>query len=343
MIHCSVAGKKAIKYINELIKAGNLTGLQAGKALIYDLINSQVRKENTSEDNKNLIEVYKKIRKNLLKWNNQELLDYERYRGLYNWILRTHPEALGKALVAQVCIEHFDDITSTMCHAEKIVHLVDDTVRNSSEQKKAEETRARTLKNNKLFAKNTKEIKKMYSKIYANPTPLESLKSLTLDRYTKLDGEWENQQFLCETTISGDGGSDRNYLRGTLEKIYEGRLEKNYYYLQGYNKSLEIIAKRVAIPELEAMYFDLNFFDRFNNCIAELKKTVAKSGMSQPHKDRKQKKIDDVFPLINFKRLKTPKNKIQKACCLLDKGLAFADGDYRFIDLFTQKDASDDK
>ena len=36
-IDCSVAGKKAMRYIVELIDKKTLTGLQAGKVLIYDL------------------------------------------------------------------------------------------------------------------------------------------------------------------------------------------------------------------------------------------------------------------------------------------------------------------
>ncbi|GMO68368.1 MAG: hypothetical protein Nk1A_7120 [Endomicrobiia bacterium] len=334
-INYSMAGKKATKYITELIDGKTLTGSQAGKVLIYDLINSRTRKENTFEDKQKWAKIYEKIHKDAAKWTRQELQNYKAYQNLQSWILRTYPEALGRNDISQSYIEHFGDITSTIYNAEKIAYLVEDVLKNSPEQKRIEQERAEQklrsndgeigTKDNK-FPKEVKIWTNIYAQHYAPRTPLEHFRLLTLDRYT----DWREN-------------SDQHYIVGTLEKIYKKRLKENYYYLQGYNKSLEIIAKCIDILELNAIGFELDFFDQFNDCISELREAIAKSNLSKEDRHRKQKAIDDIFSPINFKVFKTPGSKIQKACRLLDKGTAFADGDYEFIDLFTQTDIFDDE
>lgn len=330
-INRSVAGKKAMRYIVGLIDKNTLTGLQAGKVLIYDLINSRTRKENTPEDKQKLTEIYKKIRKDLIKWTSQETQIYKAYQSLQSWILRTYPEAQGRNDVAQSNIDHFHNITSTICSAEKISHLVEDVLKNSPEQKRIEQERVEQKlenvesKHNK-FSEESETWIKAFTELQADYTPLESFKLLTLDRYADLGGD-----------------SDDYYLRGTLEKIYKRRLKENYYYLQGYNESLVIIAQYINILELDALGFELDFFDQFNDCFTTLKEVIAGSNSSQEDRNRKQKIIDDIFSPINFKLLKTPRKKIERACRLLYKGVAFADGDYEFIDLFTQTDAFNDR
>ena len=337
-INYSGAAKEAMKYITELLGGETLTGMQAGKVLIYDLINSRTRTENATEDKRKLAGIYEKIRKDSLNWTGEELQKYKAYQNLQNWILRTYPEAVGRNDVSQSYIDHFEDITSTICHAEKIARLVEDVLKNSPEQKRIVQERAEQdfkskngdgeieTKHNK-FPEEVEARTKIYSKLYAYDTPLESFRLLTLDRYTA----W--------------GGCSDGYYhpRASLEKLYKKSLQENYYYLQGYNKSLVIIAKCIDIPELTAMGFELDFFDQFNDCVATLKEVVAEYVLSQEDKDRKQKAIDDVFSPINFKLFTTPRNKIRKACLLLDKGTAFVDGSYEFIDLFTQKSTFDDE
>lgn len=264
------AGKQAIKYIAELTREKTLTGLQAGKVLIYDLINARTRKENTSEDKQKLTDIYKKIRKDLLRWTRQEAQNYRAYQSLQSWILRTYPEAQGRNDIAQSYIDYFGHVTFTTCHAEKIAHLVEDVLKSTPEQKKIEQERAEQKLKNKSdngeietkhdkFPEEIETRTRIYTEPYTKTTsPLESFRELTLDRYADFDGN-----------------SEHNYLMGVLETVYKKRLKENYYYLQGYNKSLEIIAKCIDIPELDALGFELDFFYQFNDCIAELKEVIA--------------------------------------------------------------------
>lgn len=118
-------------------------------------------------------------------------------------------------------------------------------------------------------------------------------------------------------------------------EIAEGCIMWSYYYLMGWNKSLDMVQSYFEIPEIEIFKYDIGILeqqiDNYNAVVPILYKKI----QDTEYRDRKLKEkklqvLKEVFPILDYKKLAIPKENIEEARGLFEGFRAFREERNRF-------------
>lgn len=122
-----------------------------------------------------------------------------------------------------------------------------------------------------------------------------------------------------------------------MERAYRS-LQRNFYFLRGYNLAIDLIAQKFDVPEISVFKADLDGviqeIQRYNALIPVCYDTIR--GTDYQDKDLQARKLQilrDMFPIIDLDALPIPDGNIQKAVELFTDFKAFRGEKTKFEDL----------
>lgn len=123
----------------------------------------------------------------------------------------------------------------------------------------------------------------------------------------------------------------------TVEDARSGLLA-NYYYLQGYNKQIDLIIALTDVPELEVFKQDLRGLEDKIQALNDLVPFLYKQIRDTDYRDkelqaRKMEVLKDIFPPLDYKSLTIPEENIARAQELVGSFKAFLEQRVEFEDL----------
>jgi len=123
----------------------------------------------------------------------------------------------------------------------------------------------------------------------------------------------------------------------TVEDARSGLLA-NYYYLQGYNKQIDLIIALTDVPELEVFKQDLRGLEERVKALNDLVSILYRQIKDTDYKDkelqaRKMEVLKDIFPPLDIDSLTIPEENIARAQELVGSFKAFLEQRVEFEDL----------
>lgn len=134
-----------------------------------------------------------------------------------------------------------------------------------------------------------------------------------------------------------------------VEEIESGRkiLLDSYYFVKGFNLSLDLIADYYDIPDISVFKLDLGALEdqmeALNNLVPMLYSQIKRTDYED--KELQQKKLQvlqDIFPEINYEALEIPAESIEKAKAFFDGFKAFKGDDFADTLFFRNNEADEE-
>ena len=130
-----------------------------------------------------------------------------------------------------------------------------------------------------------------------------------------------------------------------VERALSARLEleRSFYYLQGYDRAIELIAEAIDIPEFSIFQLGAEAawaaVERYNQAIATLREKIEDEEFGEPaRKADKLAVLAEYFPLLKRAELTIPEEAVREASAMLRDNLrAFDKQDSAFISVLTTR------